>query len=489
MTWSKESIGNSAAAETTPNGSRKVPGTICRRRSSTGRTVARARSFQSTGRKHYSPRRQLTLRLHSNQYDVSSPPPEVPPSQSLPTTDDSPRRCTANARRTQTFQRFSRHRTAFKTRGPRVVPDTQRTPPPHDDGAAVHRTLGSENDESYFVVKECINRPVDPTQTDDGDEVYAVESVQITFEDNLSDSETVPEPALLHAQETADNKEDCSDIGPEPMIMKVALDDGEGDHADVGPNPVALVDVDVVVDTTGDTKSDSVGKRPSMIKRMLQKSTTLAKKTTRGHRHQLSPRQQRRQRVPMKRMVRRPRKVVVMGDMFSGKSNLISAYCRDKFSTNYTPTLLNTCLTDAKVFGENIELVIVEVVGRDDYARLRKCAYHKMDAIILCYSADNPEGLQRVVDYWVPELKCHAPKVPFILVATKKDIRDELLYEQSGSTLEREGVVPTTRGQRVAKSIGAHTFLECSALYRDNTRNVFETAAKVALQKSRRKRK
>ena len=481
MTWSKESIGNSAAAETTPNGSRKVPGTICRRRSSTGRSIARARSFQSTRKKCYSPRRQLTLRLHSsNQYDASSPPPEVPPSPSLPAPDDSPRRRTANARSTQAFQRFSCHRTAFKTRGPRVVPDTQRKPPLLDDGASVNKTLDSENE------PECIDSSADPTQADDGDDVYAVESVQITFEDDFSDSETGPEPELLHAQDTADTKEECSDVGPEPVILK-APDNSEGDHAKVGTNPVPLVDVDVVVDTNGGTKSDSMGKRPSLLKRMLRKSATLTKKTTNGHRRQMPPRQQRRRRVPTKRMVRRPRKIVVMGDMFSGKSNLISAYCRDKFSTNYTPTLLNTCLTDANVFGEIIELVIVEVVGRDDYAKLRKCAYHKMDAIILCYSAVNPEGLQRVVDYWVPELKCHAPKVPFILVATKKDIRDELLYEQSGSTLEREGVVPTTRGQRVAKNIGAHTFLECSARYRDNTRSVFETVTKVALQKSRRK--
>ena len=429
--------------------------------------------------------------MHRNQYGDSSPAnaPEVPPSQGLSAVDDDSPRLNCNAasvRRTQPFQRFSRHRTAFKAQGPRVVADTQPTPPLDDDGAAVTKTLGNE-DEPRFVAKECINPPVGPAQTESGEDVCVVESVQITFEEEDDNDDTGPEPVLLHVQETADNKEECSDVGPEPMILKVAPDNDEDKHVDVGHEPGTLVEA--VVDTTGSTKSDSTGKSPSLIKRMLRKSTTLVKNTTKGQRRQLPPRQQRRKRVPMKRMVRRPRKVVVMGDMFSGKSNLISAYCRDKFSTNYTPTLLNTRLTDAKVFGENIELVVVEVVGRDDYARLRKCAYHKMDAIILCYSADNPDGLQRIVDYWMPELKSHAPKVPFILVATKKDIRDELLYEQSDSTLEREGIVPTTKGQKVAKSIGAHTFLECSALYRDNTRNVFETAAKVALQKSPRKRR
>ena len=196
--------------------------------------------------------------------------------------------------------------------------------------------------------------------------------------------------------------------------------------------------------------------------------------------------------MPTRRMIRRPRKVVIMGDMFSGKSSLISAYCHDRFSTNYVPTLLNTLSTDAQVFGENIELVIVDVGGRDDYAKLRKCAYHKMDIIILCYAADSPEGLRRIVDYWVPEIKRHCPKVPFILVATKKDIRDDALYESShieGGGGGKEGIVSTISGRRVAETVGAQKFLECSARYRDNTRNVFEMAAKVALQKSRRKRK
>jgi len=195
---------------------------------------------------------------------------------------------------------------------------------------------------------------------------------------------------------------------------------------------------------------------------------------------------------------RRPRKIVVIGDMCSGKSGLISAYCEDRFSETYIPTFIHTCLTDAKVFGETIELVVVEVSGRDDYARLRQCAYHKMDAVIFCYSADNVTSLDRITEKWLPELQKHAPKVPYILVGTKKDVKENYIHQMELVSREIEcnrgedlpqSVVTTTQGSERARSIGAHDFVECSARYRDGTREVFETAAKVALQKSRRKRK
>ena len=144
-----------------------------------------------------------------------------------------------------------------------------------------------------------------------------------------------------------------------------------------------------------------------------------------------------------------------------------------------------------------IDLVVVEVAGRDDYEKLRRCAYHKMDVVIFCYATDNPASLERVQRIWLPELQKYAPSVPYILVGTKKDIRESYIYELESlqvddTTKSKESisnsVVTTSHGSEVAKSIGARAFLECSALYRDATREVFETAAQVAL-KTRRKRK
>ena len=525
MTWSKESIGNSSTVEATPSGNASRKGkyeSIRRGRRPNGSTriVARKRSMRvadsESVRRMYLTKTQLTLQSQPADLEQQR---ESTPSSDGEAVQVAPKR-QASVRRTHAFRRSSRSRQAFKERGARlVVPTTDAVSPlptatggdtqrqslvlrlVHDDSSDSADDVDSDTETRprTVAVQVCITLPVDPTLPADTD-ICSLSSVKLTINEEkvkTEDRDVGPEPVKL--LETAVNKDECKkvdvdlDVMPEPVKVSAEMEEkSEEKRQDVGPEPVEILDSVPNLEADRETKVQSTEeKRPSMLRRMLRRSMSrrASRKTTKGmNRRQPPQARRRRMRAPVKRMLRRPRKVVVMGDMFSGKSNLISAYCRDKFSTNYIPTLLNTCLTDAKVFGESIELVVVEVVGRDDYAKLRKCAYHKIDAVILCYSADNPDSLGRIIDYWVPELKCLAPKVPFILVATKKDIRDQVLYDEK-STSAVDAVVSTSRGQKVAKSIGAHTFLECSARYRDNTRNVFETAAKVALQKSRRKRK
>jgi GTPase SAR1 family protein len=170
-------------------------------------------------------------------------------------------------------------------------------------------------------------------------------------------------------------------------------------------------------------------------------------------------------------------------------------------------------MTDADILGEKIELVVVEVAGRIDYAQFRNCAYHKMDLVIMCYSADSPTSLAAIKTHWLPELMKVSPKVPYILVGTKKDIREEFVYDVElsrraqlnaakkestdgchnlQSTVDqelRERFVTTRQGKEAAEEMGAKDFIECSAMYRDGTRDVFETAAKLALRRSPRRKK
>ena len=446
--------------------------------------MPRARSIESVRRK-YSPKKQLTV--YSPKRDSTSLSASVESESQTEsaheTTTQSPTKATV--RRTHAFRRSSRYRKAFRQLSPRVQLPLYN----NDTLASLYTTdaVGSEPigaSVTSVTGDECmsIHKSENPTQQP-GAEVCSLEAVVVSF---------------------SDEDDDCgsSDIGPEPVILQAHTTEKvmppEVDICiDVGPEPVELMDavVGITEDKVSESRMTGSEKRPSLLKRMLSKSSTLLKKTSSKRNRseaattRATPVRRTRARVPVKRMVRRPRKIVVMGDMFSGKSSLISAYCYDRFSTNYVPTLLNILPTDAKVFGETIELIVVDVGGRDDYSKVRKCAYHKIDTIILCYSADSPNSLQRTMDYWVPEIQRYAPKVPFILVATKKDIRDDVLHESATFCGETGEIVSTMSGKKVAETIGAQKFLECSALYRDNTRNVFETAAKVALRKSRRKRK
>jgi len=112
----------------------------------------------------------------------------------------------------------------------------------------------------------------------------------------------------------------------------------------------------------------------------------------------------------------------------------------------------------------------------------RPLSYPDTDVILMCFSIANPVSLANVVDKWLPEVSHFCPKVPIILVGTKKDLRtdphvieDLSLFKTKPVTLEE--------GQQTATRVQAHAYLECSSRTREGVREVFEAAALAALRK------
>ncbi|XP_063118635.1 rho-related GTP-binding protein RhoQ isoform X1 [Rattus norvegicus] len=127
-------------------------------------------------------------------------------------------------------------------------------------------------------------------------------------------------------------------------------------------------------------------------------------------------------------------------------------------------TLVKTCTT-----------VILGVYFREDYDRLRPLSYPMTDVFLICFSVVNPASFQNVKEEWVPELKEYAPNVPFLLIGTQIDLRDD------PKTLARlndmkEKPVCVEQGQKLAKEIGACCYVECSALTQKGLKTVFDEA-------------
>ena len=199
----------------------------------------------------------------------------------------------------------------------------------------------------------------------------------------------------------------------------------------------------------------------------------------------------------------RSRKFLFLGDMNCGKSNLITTYCKDRFLEQYHPTILHFCVSDTKVMGQQIDVILADTSGRNDFKPLRQCAYFKTDVAIICYSAEDRSTLDRIRSYWLPELRESAPGCPFLIVETKRDLREE--YEDKKSGLERDGMTDSTEYQRIcgelrerivpegaglglARELGAKGFHSTSARYRVGTRKMIQHATTIAVKKSRRRR-
>ncbi|RWS31930.1 ras-related C3 botulinum toxin substrate 1-like protein [Leptotrombidium deliense] len=138
-------------------------------------------------------------------------------------------------------------------------------------------------------------------------------------------------------------------------------------------------------------------------------------------------------------------KVVVVGDGSVGKTCLLIAYTTKQFPYgDYVPTA---------------------------------------DVFLLCFSVDSIHSYQNIISKWAPEIKHHCPKVPYVLVGTKTDLRPNSLSKKSSfrRSIERRCAsvddsscrfVTRDMGKKLAAKIKATRYVESSAKTMDGVEEV-----------------
>lgn len=106
------------------------------------------------------------------------------------------------------------------------------------------------------------------------------------------------------------------------------------------------------------------------------------------------------------------------------------------------------------------------MIGQEDYDRLRPLGYANASVFLLCFAINNRVSFENVRDKWAAELARYAAGVPVILVGTQSDT--------TRTVSEKDG-------QRMASSIGAVKYVECSAKTRQGTKEVFGEAVIIGL--------
>lgn len=134
--------------------------------------------------------------------------------------------------------------------------------------------------------------------------------------------------------------------------------------------------------------------------------------------------------------------------------------------------------TSVALDGRVHPLTLWDFSGNEDYIRLREHSYPETNVFVLCYSTDKRDSFVNIRKAWIPEVRFHCKYVPIVLVATKTDLRQE----NAENTL-----ISSKEGHRLAESIGAAYYLECSAKQLTGVKEVFETAARAYLSPTSRK--
>lgn len=174
-------------------------------------------------------------------------------------------------------------------------------------------------------------------------------------------------------------------------------------------------------------------------------------------------------------------KVMVVGDGNVGKTCMLISYTTNSFPGEYVPTVFDNYNANAIVDGTPVNLGLWDTAGSDEYNTLRPLSYPGTDVFVICFSIFSPASFENVAKKWHPEITQHMDsKPPILLVGTKSDLRNK---QSAIDALKSTGEEPISQedGQLLKNEIGAHKYLECSALTQDGLATVFEEAIRVVL--------
>ncbi|KAJ7361528.1 small GTPase Cdc42 [Mycena albidolilacea] len=169
-------------------------------------------------------------------------------------------------------------------------------------------------------------------------------------------------------------------------------------------------------------------------------------------------------------------KCVVVGDAAVGKTCLLLSYRTNRFPSQFVP---NTCDNYAVrvMFKEDPYTFSLfdTPAGQEDHDRLRPLSYEQTDIFLVCFNVACPASFANAKEKWFPEVMHHCPGVPCLLVGLQIDLRDDPIVTEKLDS-QQQGVVTSEQGERLAREVGAHRYVECSALTRKGLKEVFDWA-------------
>ena len=128
-------------------------------------------------------------------------------------------------------------------------------------------------------------------------------------------------------------------------------------------------------------------------------------------------------------------KIILLGDVGVGKTNIISRYISGDFNQSLNPTV-GSSFGEKKIKKEGVTylLKVWDTVGQERYNSITKLFVQGSHIIILVYSIDNLQSFQKL-DFWLTFIKENLKDGKYILalIANKRDLfENELITKEEG---------------------------------------------------------
>jgi len=175
-------------------------------------------------------------------------------------------------------------------------------------------------------------------------------------------------------------------------------------------------------------------------------------------------------------------KIGVMGDGTVGKTSFLLSYITHGFVTDYTPTVFDNFSAIEEFDDDVVNVILWDLAGQDEYSAVRNtcCKDCRYDVLLVCFATTLRDSFDNIKHKWLPEIRRFTSELPpIILVGTKTDLRE------SGN----ESHITPKMGERLAKELKMHSYLECSAKDPDSVGKIIRDAIRILLDQDKKYRK
>uniref|UniRef100_A0A8C4U505 Ras-related protein Rab-36 n=1 Tax=Falco tinnunculus TaxID=100819 RepID=A0A8C4U505_FALTI len=167
-------------------------------------------------------------------------------------------------------------------------------------------------------------------------------------------------------------------------------------------------------------------------------------------------------------------KVVMVGDLYVGKTSLINRFCKDNFDRDYKATIgVDFEIERFEIIGIPYNLQIWDTAGQEKFKCIASAYYRGAEVIITVFDLADIQTLDHTKQWLEDALKENEPDSSFIfLVGTKKDLVSDAVCERT----ELDAI-------RFANEMQAE-YWSVSAKTGENVKEFFSRVAALAFEQS-----
>ncbi|MEM2906569.1 MAG: Rab family GTPase [Candidatus Odinarchaeota archaeon] len=163
-------------------------------------------------------------------------------------------------------------------------------------------------------------------------------------------------------------------------------------------------------------------------------------------------------------------KIIIVGDAAVGKTSLVRGYIKEKFRTEYLPTLgVDIYFKQLNINGKTVDISIWDIAGQKGWEIMHKSYFKGADGCIAVFDLTKLKTLDSL-PAWINKVKEYTkPDIPIIILGNKNDLKIAIEVEP----------------KHINKLINetGYSYFETSAKTGENIEEAFTTLVKTIVNK------